>query len=213
MLIFFVIVSFVIACFFYIISLIKNAENNQIDNYDFSQIKNSTQIKTIGGSGENYWFGSAEPKITIVEFGDFACPVCRDSYSKIREISVKYKDSIKFIYRDFPSLADYSGDLSLAARCAGEQGLFWPMHDKLFAHQGVNSQNEIYELARSLGADEARFQNCFQENKYLTDIQNDFSDGANLGVTGTPTWFINGQMVKGDIPYELFIKIIEDSIK
>jgi protein-disulfide isomerase len=161
------------------------------------------------GDGTNYWIGSAKPKITIVEFADFACPHCKNSFPAIREISVKYKKDVKLIYRDFPVISDYSADLALAARCAGEQGLFWPMHDKLFQNDLTGDPNQTAELANQIGVNKTRFTDCVTKQKYSTQIQNDLSDGNQLGVNGTPTWFINGQKTKGDIPPEGWEQIIQ----
>lgn len=192
----------------------KNIKTNGVDYTRFANYEvNDEQKKLIEGTEKNYWLGSANPTITIVEFADFACPMCHNSFSKIRELETVYKDHIKFIFRDFPANTEHSVKLAGAARCAGEQGLFWHMHDKLFLNQGISTQEEIITLANKLGLDNDRFKECLITNKYLPEIQKDFSDGEFLGVTGTPTWFINGHKIEGDIPYELFKKIIEELIK
>jgi len=161
---------------------------------------------------KNYWIGASNPKITIVEFVDFSCPLCKNSFTKIREISLKYKKDVKIIFRDYP-MYEHSLDLAMAARCAGEQGLFWLMHDKLFQNQGMYEKNQLSELANQIGADVNKFNNCFTNKKYLSDIKNDFTDAEKLEVAGTPTWFINGAKVAGDIPYGLFVEIVEELIK
>ena len=163
--------------------------------------------------GNNYyWLGAAQPKVTIVEFVDFSCPMCKNSFTKIREIGIKYKNNVKIIIRDYPGF-EHSLDLAMAARCAGEQGLFWLMHDKLFQNQGVYEKEQLVELANQIGADLTKFTNCFDNKKYLQQIQQDFTDAEKLEITGTPTWFINGQKIEGDIPYELFIQIVEELLQ
>ncbi len=167
------------------------------------------QQKIIEGNN-SYWIGAADPKVTVVEFGDFACPLCKNSFTKIREIGLKYKDYVKHIYRDYPAQGEISVTLALAARCAGEQGLFWLMHDKLFQNQGVVAgENELMALANQVGADTANFEHCLNTGKYLKDVQVDFNEGQKLEINGTPTWFINGYKIEGDIPYDIFIQIIE----
>jgi len=165
----------------------------------------------IEGSENNYWLGSANPKITIVEFADFDCSYCKKSFSKIREITSVY-NSIKFIYRDFPVLSEFSTQLALAARCAGEQGLFRVMHDKLFINQGLNSDEKILELFKQIGGDEERFKACLANKKYLPEIEKDLIDGQKLNISGTPVWFINGQRIEGDIPYEFLINMIKQNL-
>ena len=196
--------SFLAAGAFYFIGDIKKA-----------RLEISRTGPKLGGqkyeaaNGEGYWLGSANAKITIVEFGDFACPVCLQSFPTIREISLKYKNDIKFIWRDYPVVADYSANLALAARCAGEQGLFWPMHDKLFLNQGVSQPDQLAALTNQVGADQIKFKDCFNKQKYLRQIQKDLADGLAFGIVGTPTYFINGSKIAGDIPYDILVKIIE----
>jgi len=98
----------------------------------------------------DYFLGTSTPRLTIVEFSDFACPYCRNSYTTVREIGFKYKNSVKIIFKDFPLHAD-SLDLAMAGRCAGEQGLFWPLHDKLFSLQGRFATSSLPDLAISIG--------------------------------------------------------------
>lgn len=197
---------------FYVLALAKQINLNQVNlNFSNNQLQ-PNDLKKITGEN-NYWLGAAQPKVTIVEFGDFACSLCKQSFSKIREISIKYKEDVKIIYRDFPVIAEYSPDLASAARCAGEQGLFWPMYDKLFINQGISKTEELINLAKQISASTTKFQTCLENKKYLANIGTDYTDGNELGVKGTPTWFINGYKIEGDIPYDTFINIIEELIK
>ncbi|MFC1678577.1 DsbA family protein, partial [Patescibacteria group bacterium] len=156
--------SFLAAFGFYIFDVSRQIKGGLLP---ISQLttnpEDSETQKLIEGSEDNYWLGSPDPKLTIVEFGDFACPFCQKSFPTIRELSVKHKDKIKIIFRDFPVTHEHSLVLSLAARCAGEQGLFWVMHDKLFLNQGVSREDELVELAKQVGADTKRFQTCFDQ--------------------------------------------------
>ena len=197
-----IILIFLVAAGFYVYNNVKAA-------------KKQTGIKLSGqqynaAAGDHYWLGSAKAPITIVEFGDFACPVCEQAFPTIREISLKYKNDIKYIWRDYPVVQDYSALLALAGRCAGEQGLFWPLHDKLFQNQGVSTAGQLTALAGQIGADLNRFNNCLDKQKYLPQIQKDLADGQAFGNSGTPTYFINGYKIPGDIPYEIFVQIIEE---
>lgn len=161
---------------------------------------------------DDYWFGSTNPKVTIIEFSDFACPNSRNSFPSIRELVTKYNKDVKLIFKDYPQF-DESLDLANGARCAGEQGLFWLMHDKLFLNQGINSAAGIIEAAREIGADTGRFQTCFDNAKYQDLIKNDALEGQRISLSGTPTWIINGYMVYGDIPLPIWEKLINQLIK
>ena len=107
-------------------------------------------------------------------------------------------------------LQEKSIDLAMAGECAGEQGLFWPMHDKLFQNQGLSEYKDLANLASQIGVNLTEFDDCYKNVKYTQQILKDYSDGQGLGVTGTPTWFINGQRLKGDIPFETWDKIIKN---
>jgi len=166
-------------------------------------------------SDENYWIGSANPKLTIIEFADFNCTYCANSFVTMREISLKYKNDVKIVFKDYP-LLENSLNLSLAARCAGEQNKFWEMHDRLFQNAGsfdTSKQSEISYFAKQIGLNITQFNNCLASKKYLPQIQIDYEIGQNLEITGTPTWVINGYKIAGDIPKNIFIQIIEEFLK
>jgi len=205
--------SLFVAVGFYFTDLVKNAKN-KIDLKAISSSGNKidgTNWQKAQGK-DNYWLGSAKPKIIIVEFSDFACPYCKNSYTTIREITHSYASDVKYIFRDYP-VHDNSLTLAMAARCAGEQGLFWLMHDKLFQNQGVSSNDQLNGLANQIGADLAKFKDCLTKQKYLTQVQKDYTDGESLGITGTPTWFINGYKIEGEIPHDTFIQLIDSLLK
>ena len=203
---------FLVAFSFYVLDLMKEQGGKTLDGNkiltQLEQYKTNADNETITGT-DNYWLGAAKPKVTIVEFADFNCPYCLNSFPNIREISLKYKDSVKIIFRDFP-VRENSSSLALAGRCAGEQGLFWVMHDKLYANQGKFEISQLPELANQIGADVGKFTNCLNSEKYLGKINKDYADGKSMGITGTPTWFINGYKIEGDIPRDLFIQIVEE---
>ena len=196
------ILIFIIAIGFYINNSIKTAKKS-------SGVKLSGQQYNAADE-DHYWLGSAKAPITIVEFGDFACTNCEQAFPTIREISLKYKNDIKYIWRDYPIVADYSALLALAGRCAGEQGLFWPMHDKLFQNQGISTTDQLSALANQIGADTTRFNECITKQKYLSKIQKDLTDGQEFNISGTPTYFINGYKIEGNIPRDTFFKIINE---
>ncbi|MFH0923723.1 MAG: thioredoxin domain-containing protein [Candidatus Falkowbacteria bacterium] len=205
------ILSLIVASGFYVFDVARKIKSGEPANRNIlsQSVINGKQYSAEGDG--NYWIGSAKPKVTIVEFADFACSYCKNSFSKIREISVKHKDDVKIIFRDYP-MHEESLSLAMAGRCAGEQGLFWLMHDKLFQNQGA-AKDQLVGLAKQIGADTVKFSQCLDSDKYAAQIQKDYAEGEKLGVAGTPTWFINGYMVKGDIPYEVFAGVVEELIR
>jgi protein-disulfide isomerase len=203
-----IIILIFVGLFAYAITRAYMNLDNQISRIGSSENANLPEAALVEG-GNNYWLGAAKPKITIVEFMDFACHYCGLSFPTIREIGKKYKNDVKIIVRDYPVNAEYSVELSLASRCAGEQGLFWPMYDKLFLNQGISDRDGLIELAKQIGANTEKFTLCFDNKKYLAAIQKDFDDGQSLEIAGTPTWFINRYKIEGDIPHDIFVQIID----
>jgi len=188
---------FLIAFGFYVFNLSKSIKNNPL----FLPVSKIKYDMTLVEGKNNYRFGSDKAKIRIVEFTDFACPYSKNSFPKIREIGLKYGKDVNITIRDYPYRTEYSIILAEAARCAGEQGYYWPMHDKLFQDQGVSTEAELNGLARQIGADEDKFSACLKSEKYYKDIELDLADAETLAVTGTPTWFINGNRIEGDMPF------------
>jgi len=173
-----------------------------------------TQDKQLRFEGvDNVWnvFGSAKPMVTIVEFGDFTCPYCKNNYPAIRAVALRHQDTVQLIFRDRTPTQRSLG-LSLVADCAGEQGKFWVMHDKLYQNQSDTLGNnfaELTALGQSIGLDETTFHDCLVGQKYLSKIKKNMQSSIDLGVKGTPTFFINGQEYVG----ELSETLLEDIIK
>lgn len=163
----------------------------------------------IEGNG-NYWTGAKEPKITIVEFADFSCPKCKNSYFTLKQVMEKYGGSVRLVHRDYPVIADYSMDLAHAARCAGEQGLFWQMHGKLYENQPVSDLETVRKLVEQIGVNMIKFDDCTEKSRFVNAIEKNYSDATTLGIAGTPTWFINGHKIEGDLPLSTFQEIIEE---
>lgn len=155
--------------------------------------------------------GPEDAKVVIVAFEDFECPFCARAFPIIREIMTIYKDQVRFIFRDFPLTQVHPNALpaALAAECAHEQGKFWPYHDKLFSNQTSLSATALKQYAKEINLNTKQFNNCVETGKYIAEVQNDFETGVDAGVTGTPTWFINGKKISGVIPLEAWKKIIE----
>ncbi len=165
--------------------------------------------KLIEGDN-NPSFGAAEPRVTIVQFSDFGCPFCKASFPALREVSLKYQDKVKVIFRDWPG-HNFSVPLALAARCANEQNKFWEMHDKLFQNQSDtfgSDKNQLALLAQQLGIYNDQFTECYDSQKYLPQIRQNFTDAEALQVAGTPTWFINGEKIEGQLSSEDLEKIL-----
>ncbi len=205
----FLLISSVVASAMYVFKIARDI-NSQKTSIDTAQRIQAN--KNLIEGQNNYWLGTSTPKITIVEFSDFACPYCRDDFSVVREIGLIYQNDIKIIYRDYIG-HENSLDLALAARCAGEQGKFWPMHDKLFSNQDQAGLTNLPIFAQQLGLDVKTFNSCLSTKKYLSQVREDIDAAEKIGITKTPSWMINGYLLEGAITRTDFIKMIETILK
>jgi protein-disulfide isomerase len=135
--------------------------------------------------------GSDDAPVTIVEYSDYQCPYCRQQEAALHQMLTKYDGQVRLIYMDFP-MHQHSMDAAMAARCADEQGQFWPYHDAL-QHNDANLSTEGLETtARDLGLDLESFDSCLEDRKYEQAVLADQKMGMKSGVNGTPCLFIGG---------------------
>ncbi len=163
-------------------------------------------------NGSNKIFGTDSAKVKIVEFSDFECPFCGRVYPTIQALEQKYGvGKIAIYYRHFPltSLHPNARPAALASECAAEQGKFVEFHDKLFANQTALSGANLKQYAADLGLDAAKFNQCFDSSKYAQKVDSDTSLGNKSGVSGTPTFFVNGALLVGAQPQSSFEQIID----
>jgi protein-disulfide isomerase len=166
--------------------------------------------------------GRPEAPVVIVEFSDFQCPYCaRFAQQTFPQLKREYIDTgkVRLVFRDFPLSFHQNAALAAeAAQCAHEQDRFWEMHDRIFAGQGewagsANASQLFTSYAEGLGLDKERFRECLSSGRYREEVQKDFKDGTSYGVTGTPTFFINGIKLVGAQPFSSFQQAIESELK
>lgn len=157
--------------------------------------------------------GSATAPVMIVEFSDYQCPYCRRAEPTVRALLAKYGDKVALSYRDFPltSLHPQAMIAAEASRCAEEQGKFWEYHDQLFTAPSLD-KNALVEIARKLKLDSAQFESCLNSEKYKAEIEADEQAGKDVGVNGTPGFFINGIEFSGARPESDFSNVIDDEL-
>ena len=155
--------------------------------------------------------GPASAPITVVEFSDFSCPYCNRAQATVEQLERLYPGQIRFVFRHRP----LDLDLTLAAEAAaaaGLQGRFWPMHDRLFAVHGQVDRAAVELHAAQLGLDLARFRADLDGGRARAVVQADIVDGDRLGLTGTPTFFVNGRAVIGARGLSLFGLLFADEL-
>lgn len=153
--------------------------------------------------------GAASAPITLVEFSDFECPFCGRFYSQtLPQVEEEYINTgqVRYVYRHFPitSIHPNAEGAALASECANEQGQFRAFHDMIFENQTSIGTSDLKSYAAQLGLNTTQFNSCLDSKKYQAKVDADTSLGNQLGVTGTPTFYINGQIIPGAQPYEAF---------
>jgi len=157
--------------------------------------------------------GKEGAPIIIVEFTDFQCPYCSRAQSTLDKIFTDYPDKVQLIFKDLPlDFHKQSKDAHIAAHCAAEQGKFWEYHDILFKNQNQLFPDKLREYAQQLQMDMDKFNKCYDERKYEKYVNDNISQAQNLGISGTPTFFVNGRIVRGAQPYESFKQIIDEEL-
>ena len=168
--------------------------------------------------------GAADAPVTMVAFSDFQCPYCKQSTSLIDEVLATYPDRVKFVFLHYPlPNHGWAKPASIAAQCAARQSddAFWTLHDAYFAHQGqITEQNVIdrtVEFLQSTDVDMAQWRTCATDEDSEPHraarqiVEQSLRVGEELGVRGTPTFFIDGEMMQGPRSVESFGARIEDA--
>ena len=153
--------------------------------------------------------GSSAP-VTIVEFSDYECPYCSRAENVVDQVMKKYGEKVRLVYRDYPlSFHKNAETAAMGSECAEEQGKFWEMHKAMFGNQQKLAATDLVETAGTIGLDKDKFKTCLDSGKFRPEVQKDFQDGQKAGVTGTPTFFINGVMIVGARDVASFSDIID----
>ncbi len=178
-------------------------ENQQAVNQ--GQSARPQSVKPMDAS--DHVLGSLTAPVKIIVYSDFECPFCLRFEDTLKQIEQTFAGKVAIAFRQFPlSFHPEAFPAALASECASEQGKFWEMHDKLFADNknGNMSADQFKKDAADLGLNTVQFDKCLDTEKYKDKVQAQVIEGKNEGVTGTPTSFVNGQMVVGAYPFEDF---------
>jgi len=180
------------------------------------------------------FLGPEDAPVVIVEFSDYVCPYCGYFYLHILpEILEAYPDTVRFVHRDYPLLAEESVSTSLAAACALDQDLFWELHDQLFgAHADFDpdaegehspeffselvakfSDEEILRYADLAGLDLEEYETCLEGGVGREEIMFDIQVGSQVGVESVPFYIVNGYVYTGLLPIEAWEQIIDAALE
>jgi protein-disulfide isomerase len=158
--------------------------------------------------------GSEKAEVTIVKFEDFQCPYCKAVQPNFQEVLKRYDGKVRLVHKDLPldQIHPQARQAAEAARCADDEGKFWEYHDKLYALSPNAAPEDLKLYAKDLGLNQEVFDKCLASGKYQAAIQKDLNEAANLGLTGTPAFYINGRELSGAQPLEVFAQIIDEEL-
>jgi protein-disulfide isomerase len=156
--------------------------------------------------------GNRDAPVVLVEFADYQCPYCQKVHSDLEKLQKEYGNRLALVYKDYPlPMHPYAQKAAEAARCAGVQGKFWEFHDMLFAGKKLQPA-DLREQARTLNLDEGQFDKCLVEGHEAADVEKDAAEARSLGITGTPSFFINGHFFSGVLTYAALRDMVEQQL-
>jgi protein-disulfide isomerase len=179
--------------------------------------------KDAGMGHEGRLRGDPKAPVTLIEYSDFTCGYCRKFFQETwPRLQTRYVDTgkVRFLYRDFPRASEGAAvNAARAARCAGDQGRYWPMHDRLYARH--HEAGELQRHAAAIGLDVAAFTACVQNGKHREGIFQDKEEGLDVGVRGTPGFVLQltkqaGEpaiLIPGAFPFDVFAEQIDRLLK
>lgn len=161
--------------------------------------------------------GNANAQVTIVEYSDLECPFCKRFHETMKQVLAEYGDKVRWVYKHFPldQIHPKADKEAEAAECAGEQGgnnAFWAYVDRIFEVTPSNNGLDpalLPQIAQDFGLDKDKFESCLASGRYAEFVEAQFQEGMRLGVNGTPGSFVNGEPVRGAIPFEALKGIID----
>lgn len=153
--------------------------------------------------------GPEDATVTIVEYSDFQCPFCRQVQPVLLELAAEFEGKVRWAFKDMP-LAEIHPEATRAAiagRCADEQGKFWELRGKLF-EQDLFTDGMYSEVAKELGIKDKPLLECMDSGKYDSAVSADFNEARSFGLDGTPAFLVNGALITGAQPIDVFRRAI-----
>jgi len=159
-----------------------------------------------------YTRGDSNAPVVLVEFADYQCPYCQKVNPQIQQLKKEYGDNLTVIFKDFPLPMHHGSEKAAeASRCAGEQGKFWEYHDVLFYSKEIEL-DALKEHARVLKLDGDRFDTCLDNGAEAAAVKKDLDEAKSLGLTGTPSFFVNGHFFSGVVDYAALKDIVNQQL-
>ncbi len=158
--------------------------------------------------------GALNPKITIIEFGDFECGPCKQLIEPLDVVLKTFPNDVKIVWKNLPNESAHKNatPAAVAAHCADQQNMFWEFHDALFQRQTFLSDAQYTQIAQELGLNEKKFNACFNERDTLPIIKKDFDEAVSLNIIATPALYIGSEVFIGVQTANDLVKIVSDKL-
>ena len=180
-------------------------------------VNNNGSTVTFTISEDDHVRGNLSAQVTLVEFSDLQCPFCASFHPSVQQALDEYGDNMRWVYKHFPldNIHPQARPAAEASECVWEQNGnegFWEFVDAMFENQSRLSNVFYEEVAAEIGVNLLQFQTCVSERKYQDKVEQDYQQGLQAGVAGTPGSFVNGVPVRGAVPYEQLKSIIDSQL-
>ncbi len=166
-------------------------------------------------AGSAPFAGDKDAKVTVVEYSDFQCPYCAKGADVLHQLKKKYGNKVKIVFKNFPlPFHNHAEAAAVAGVCANEQSVdsFWKMHDEMFANQEGLDPEGLKKAAKKIGLKMDQFEKCIADPKNVEVVKASVEDGKKVKVKSTPTFFINGQLINGAQPIDVFADVIDEEL-
>ncbi|MFC1622404.1 DsbA family protein [Patescibacteria group bacterium] len=188
-----------------------NSAENNAEKVAGEQENQEQPVINLEIAESDYVLGNPDAPVKIFEFSDFQCPYCARHHETLHQIVDEYGDQVAWVFKQFPIASHPLGmPGAVASECAGEQDKFWEMSDKIFSNQETLDLDSFAVFAQELDLDIEQYNTCVADDKYGEKILADYNLGIESGVRGTPSNFINNEMVPGAVPFENLKQMIDE---
>ena len=185
-----------------------------------SSLRNQANLEVLLASpsvdvslGEAPTRGMQNAPVLVIEFADYECPYCQKIAPDLKRLQEDYAGKVLFAFKDFPlAMHKHAQKAAEAARCAGRQDKFWEYHDVLFQKTNTLEIAQLKDYARQLRLDPESFDKCLDSGETAATVKQDLEQAQKLGLTGTPSFFVNGHFFSGAASYSTIREIVEQQL-
>jgi protein-disulfide isomerase len=171
------------------------------------------RLPSLNTTNTNASRGPGNARVVVTEYSDFQCPFCKVAQKTIKQVMQDYPDDVRLVFKHLPlEIHPLAFESAQAAFCGGQQGAFWQYHDGLF-DSDLLSPEVLTNLAKTLRLDLNQFQKCLASPESRVAVLDNLSEAQQLGLSSTPTFLVNGKVIRGAVSFEEFKGVVESELK